>query len=133
MPKPPTDEQMLAAEEFIDRIIATNMRHGMGRPLESARAQAIIEVAKHTARMVEALKILPEGGPKTRSADLQPGTKLRYRNTPEIVVLDRRKTPEDDRYRLPFHPGWWLAGTTSGLADFVIDDPDSGWEVIEDA
>lgn len=56
----PTDEQMRAATEFIDRIIALDVAHGMRSPLGAARAQAIIEVAKHTARMVQALRLLPE-------------------------------------------------------------------------
>lgn len=64
-----------------------------------------------------------------KSADLKPGTKLRYKDG-VVVVLDRRKTPQDDHHGVPFHAGWWLVGPHGGLADFVIDNPERGWEVL---
>jgi hypothetical protein len=68
---------------------------------------------------------------RTPSAQLEPGTRLRYGLVGEIVTLDRRKTPDDDHHGLPFHPGWWLRGRNAGgLADFVLDADDSCWKVV---
>lgn len=66
-----------------------------------------------------------------RSIDLTPGTRLRDRRDGHIAVLERRKQRTDiapHRTR-PFHEGWWCVGG-GGLADFVIDDPDTNWEVL---
>lgn len=60
-----------------------------------------------------------------RSIDLQPGDRLRHSPSGTVVVLDRRKTPEES----PRLPGWWVRGH-GGLADFVIDDPDREWELF---
>jgi hypothetical protein len=65
---------------------------------------------------------------KIRSADLQPGTRLRYRNGEHVVLL-HRKREDDERHGLPYHAGWWLRDG-GGLADFVIDDPESDWTVL---
>lgn len=66
------------------------------------------------------------------SKDLKPGTRLRYRlGGQSVVTLERRKRAEDDHHGLPFNPGWWLADNRGGLADYVIDDEHSAWEVID--
>lgn len=57
--------------------------------------------------------------------DLQPGMQLRYKDG-TVVTLDRRKDFSRDGW-----PGWWLRDNAGGLADFVLDDPDSGWTVVE--
>lgn len=72
---------------------------------------------------------------RPRSADLAPGTVVRWRGTSD-AVLERRKDPDDRAgadwgFGLPFFPGWWLADNRGGLADFVIDDPERfGWEIV---
>lgn len=68
---------------------------------------------------------------RTRSADLAPGTRVQFEDG-EIFTLARRKVESDPRGGVPFHPGWWCHGC-GGLADFVLDDPDGGWSVIEEA
>lgn len=65
-----------------------------------------------------------------KSVDLQPGTRLQYADG-EIAVLDHRKDPNEDHHGLPFHTGWWLRDG-GGLADFVIDAPDTDWKVLDD-
>lgn len=50
---------------------------------------------------------------------------MRYRPDGEIVTLDRRKDAS-------LTPGWWLREGGGGLADFVIDDPDSAWEPVSE-
>lgn len=70
-------------------------------------------------------------GEHAKSADLKPGTRLRWRDTNDVVTLSHRKA-ESDRpdTSLPFHPGWWLADDRGGLADFVIDAEDSDWHIV---
>lgn len=68
------------------------------------------------------------------SKDLTPGSKVRYGPRSKPVTLGRRKVIEDydERDRPHFHPGWWIEGEEGrrGLADFVIDDPESPWEPV---
>lgn len=61
------------------------------------------------------------------SRDLQPGTRVSDKRG-NTVTLDRRKTINDDHQGLPFHPGWWCR-EGGGIADFVLDDPNSGWYI----
>lgn len=65
-------------------------------------------------------------------SDLQPGTRLVHKPTGKTVTLSHRKKPTDTGAVPPFHPGWWLTGTDGGLADFVVDAPDSPWEVARE-
>lgn len=74
---------------------------------------------------------------RVMSRDLKPGTKLRWTGSPssgrpEIATLARRKSPDEHLRSVPFAPGWWCEDA-GGLADYVIDDPDSKWEIIDDA
>lgn len=62
------------------------------------------------------------------SRDLAPGTALRHANG-HIVILDRRKSPDDDLHGLPFHAGWWLRDDAGGLSDSVIEELDE-WTVL---
>jgi hypothetical protein len=66
---------------------------------------------------------------RVRSSDLQPGTRLQYKPDPDSlpVVLDRRKQTGDSEFGMP---GWWLTDGVGGIADCVIDDPDSDWLVL---
>jgi hypothetical protein len=65
-----------------------------------------------------------------KSEDLTPGTRLRYKPNGSIAILDRRKDPNDhDASKGRFFPGWWVEGG-GGLADFVIDDAESVWEIV---
>ncbi|MCU1488255.1 MAG: hypothetical protein JWN67_5001 [Actinomycetia bacterium] len=64
------------------------------------------------------------------SADMPVGTKVRHRESGEVVTLVRRKEMGDLRVLYRFHPGWWCGGG-GGLADFVIDAERSDWEVLD--
>jgi len=64
------------------------------------------------------------------SADLQPGDRLQHADG-KVVTLDCRKRPDDGRSNNPFFPGWWLV-EGGGLADFVIDEPQSQWVPVID-
>jgi len=59
------------------------------------------------------------------SVDLQPGDRLQHKDG-KVVELFCRKHPDDGRSNAPFFPGWWLVDG-GGLADFVIDEPESDW------
>lgn len=63
------------------------------------------------------------------SADLQPGDRLQHKDG-AVVTLNCRKRPDDGRSTTPYHDGWWLMDG-GGLADFVIDQPESDWRLID--
>lgn len=73
---------------------------------------------------------------RPKSSEMQPGTVLRYRppqaskrflhGTREVTLHRRKKMSES------IHPGWWLTDG-SGLADFVIDEEGSDWELVDTA
>lgn len=64
-----------------------------------------------------------------KSSEMKPGTALRH-TSGHIVILDRRKSDDDDLHGLPFHPGWWLRDDAGGLVDWTIDAEDSDWTVL---
>ncbi len=66
---------------------------------------------------------------RLKSRDLPSGSRLRHKNG-KVVTLERRKTSSDARSNLPYHPGWWL-DTGAGLADFIVDDPESEWKLLD--
>lgn len=66
-----------------------------------------------------------------RSGELYPGDRLQHADG-MVVTLARRKRPSDGCSAIPFHPGWWLTDG-GGLADFVIDDPESPWRQYEES
>jgi hypothetical protein len=73
---------------------------------------------------------------RPKSVDLTPGTRLRLIDGQRgidgkgTVVLDRRKDPAEHVDDFPWNPGWWLTEDQGGLADFVIDDENSRWEIL---
>lgn len=64
------------------------------------------------------------------SKDMTPGTRLRYGPDGKVATLDHRKDVSEHDTETPWFPGWWLTGNDGGLADYVIDDPDSPWEIV---
>jgi hypothetical protein len=75
--------------------------------------------------------IEPDVTPLRRSADLRPGTRIRWRNNKETTTtLARRKTP-DDKSPLSYRPGWWLEDS-GGIADDALDNPEEGWTIVDE-
>lgn len=70
---------------------------------------------------------MPERPEHTPSRDLPVGTRVRYKPTKDVLTLARRKTPSESNL-----PGWWVEPVYGGggLADVVIDDELSDWEVL---
>ena len=66
-----------------------------------------------------------------RSVDLRPGQAMRHVDSGAVVVLDRRKAPDESHL-----PGWWVrdgndgieGDPRGGLADAVIDN--GAWVVV---
>lgn len=65
------------------------------------------------------------------SAELAPGTKVRWMPGGDIFVLARRKDPTEHDHSTPWFPGWWIEDGGPGLADFVLDNPKGDWEVVD--
>lgn len=61
-----------------------------------------------------------------KSKNLLPGTDVRHVGGGRTVTLDRRKGPGESWYL----PGWWVEGG-GGIADLVLDAPNSVWEVVQ--
>jgi hypothetical protein len=58
----------------------------------------------------------------TKSRSLTTGQQVRHKGG-DVVTLAGRKFDDS---------GWWLMDNRGGLADCVLDRPDSDWTVLDD-
>lgn len=109
----------------VDRVEADRRKK-----LHKVPTDWLIDELKRRNAMPPGLSFSVGASPRVPSADLKPGDRLCHTHGTGMqaadltVELARRKQAHESSLT-----GWWLVGG-GGLADRVIDDPNSGWTVI---
>lgn len=99
---------------------------------EPSPGQLVDHVHNRVARVAAEVAKRWYGEQRPKSAELAPGTTIRFLDDPDrTYTLERRKSQDEG---VLSHPGWWMKGWWvkggGGFADFVLDDERNRWVVV---